>query len=45
MSVQIVNVLTNSDLAFEMVEEGRNFVEKFHRRKTAQNLIDLYSSM
>ncbi|MFG1483416.1 glycosyltransferase family 1 protein [Halobacteriovorax sp. HFRX-2_2] len=45
MSEQIVNVLTNSDLAFEMVEEGRNFVEKFHRRKTAQNLIDLYSSM
>lgn len=45
LSEQISNVLTNPDLAFEMVEMGRNFVEKFHRRKTAQNLIDLYNSL
>lgn len=45
LSEQIVNVLTNADLAFEMVEAGRNFVEKFHRRKTAQDLINLYNSL
>ncbi|MEH0862735.1 glycosyltransferase family 4 protein [Halobacteriovorax sp. DPLXC-1] len=45
LSEQISNVLTNHDLAFEMVEMGRNFVEKFHRRQTAQNLVDLYNSL
>ncbi len=42
---QIVNVLTNHDISFEMIEMGRNFVEKFHRRQTAQDLMNLYNSL
>ena len=45
LSSKIIEVLTDKDKAYQMVEEGRNFVEKFHRSKTSENMMNLYKSL
>lgn len=41
----MTNVLTDSDLRYSMIENGRNFVEKFHRSNTSQALFDVYKEL
>ncbi len=41
----IERVLTDSELRFDMVENGRNFVEKFHRSKTSENIMNVYREL
>ena len=41
----IEDVLTNDELKYKMIENGRNFVEKFHRSKTSENLINIYEEL
>lgn len=41
----IRKVLTDTSLKYKMIENGRNFVEKFHRSKTSESLIQIYNEL
>jgi glycosyltransferase involved in cell wall biosynthesis len=41
----IERVLTDDKLRYKMIENGRNFVEKFHRSKTSERLIEVYEEV
>lgn len=45
LTEKMTEVLTNSDLAYQMIEEGRNYVEKFHRSKTSECLFNIYKEL
>lgn len=41
----IEKVLTDEDLKYSMIENGRNFVEKFHRSNTTEELMKVYREL
>lgn len=41
----IERVLTDKDLSYSMIENGRNYVEKFHRSFTTDNLVSVYKEL
>ncbi len=45
ISDAIVSVLTDEDKSYQMAEMGRNYVEKFHRSKTSENLFQIYNKL
>lgn len=45
IALQIEKVLTDEDLKYSMIENGRNFVEKFHRSNTTADLMKVYREL